>query len=370
MDTQVATKVDLNALLTDWVRGFDTSHWEPIDWDMLISQTDLEFSIFKAAEGTVPDSTFAFNKASCQAKQYPWGAYYYYHPGDPIAQARFFVETVGDGCKVYVCDVETTLALAAVEAMKVKNARLTIGPLSIGKPTYPTFRLSSESASDTARDASAHGVTPSEIRQYRTELALVYLQMMGAAALTLAQQVSAFLHEVKRLVPDAHLLVYSSPYFCNTYLKPTSDFVEFDLWIAHVTSATQPIIPAPWSYWTFWQYTFSLIVPGAGGALDGDRWYDTREAMVAYFGNSNPVPPPVYQYNHLRALTLVNNQNVRSGPGIGYSVVGKLQAGMIVKIGNVLGPYEYWAKIYDDNHVFIGWAAIKYAGKTYMNIKE
>lgn len=362
---QTQLSVDIDAMLTVWVEGFDTSAWEAIDWPVLIAQTHLVFSIFKATQGvTIIDRTFAFNKSSCQDHNYPWGAYHYYVPGDPIAQARYFVNAVGEGCDVYVCDVETVLVNAAIQAMRKKNAKVKIGRFAARKPDYPMFRMTGI----LDRDAQTYGISPTETRQFYAELSVAYLQAMGANALTLAQQVSAFLNEVKRLRPNAKLVLYSSPYFINTYLRPTPDFVQYSLWIAHVTNAANPIVPFPWAFWTLWQWTFSLRVPGATGALDGDRWYDDIDSLYVFFGNATPVPP--VEFHHLEALTLVEGQNIRSGPGTSYPSVGTLHAGVIVVIGNISGPVEYWAKLYSASHSFIGWAAIKHAGRLYLNIRE
>lgn len=359
--------VSASAEAAERVEGFDTSHWERIDWYTLIHQTNLEFAIFKATQGTtIVDVTFAFNKSECQKYGYPWAGYHFYVPGDPIAQARHYVNTVGGGCDVYVCDVETAIANMAIESMRTKNARLKIGGVAVGKPNYPVFRLGAQAEDDVV--AVQYKVDPAVIKQYRAELAIAYLKAMGTAALTLAQQVDAFLQEVKRLKPNAKLVIYTSPYFCNTFLKPPAAFAKYILWIAHVTEKPEPLVPYPWSFWTLWQWTFSLFVPGAQGALDGDRWYSDLIAMQAFFGNANP--PPVVVYNHLDALTLVEGQNIRSGPGIGYTIIGTLHAGEIVHIGNVVGPAEYWAKLYDDSHNLIGWASIKYAAKLYLDIRE
>jgi GH25 family lysozyme M1 (1,4-beta-N-acetylmuramidase) len=46
------------------------------------------------------------------------------------------------------------------------------------------------------------------------------------------------------------------------------------LWIAHWTSASQPLVPAGnWagSGWTFWQYSSTGTVPGIRGRVDLNR---------------------------------------------------------------------------------------------------
>jgi len=56
-------------------------------------------------------------------------------------------------------------------------------------------------------------------------------------------------------------MVYTSPGYWNQHgkIKGTSNFdskwAYFPLWIAHYTTAEKPIVPQPWTKWTFWQYT-------------------------------------------------------------------------------------------------------------------
>ena len=52
--------------------------------------------------------------------------------------------------------------------------------------------------------------------------------------------------------------------------------------------------------------------------------------------------------------------NVRSGPGIGYPIVGSLSAGDQVIVQDISAPIEAWVQ-----HE-TGWSAVKYGGKTYL----
>ena len=89
--------------------GIDVSHWDGnINWPTVKAGGQVKFALIKATEGTgFVDDKFAPNKAGCQSVDMPWGAYHYFKPAyDPAEQAKHFKATVGDGCSVYVVDVE------------------------------------------------------------------------------------------------------------------------------------------------------------------------------------------------------------------------------------------------------------------------
>jgi len=68
-----------------------------------------------------------------------------------------------------------------------------------------------------------------------------------------------FLEEVERIL-NRRPMIYTSPGFWRAYgnnkttKKPDSYWSIYPLWIAHY-GVKDPLIPAPWQTWTFWQYT-------------------------------------------------------------------------------------------------------------------
>ncbi|HLY85170.1 MAG TPA: GH25 family lysozyme [Gaiellaceae bacterium] len=79
--------------------------------------------------------------------------------------------------------------------------------------------------------------------------------------------------------------VYTSPNFWKTYLGDSTAAAASGtpLWIAHWTSASQPLVPAQnWngSGWTFWQWTDCVSIPGIGHCSDGDRMNGTNPIAV------------------------------------------------------------------------------------------
>lgn len=90
--------------------GIDTSHWDgEIDWPVIRERGVVKFAIHKATEGEwYIDTQFQNNKSGCIREGIPWGAYHYFRPAQNVnGQADHFVEAVGDGCQVYILDVES-----------------------------------------------------------------------------------------------------------------------------------------------------------------------------------------------------------------------------------------------------------------------
>jgi lysozyme len=94
------------------LNGLDVSNWQgSIDWTK-VKNSGKVFAFCKATEGTTyKDPWFATNWANMKKVGLIRGAYHFGHPGsDPIAQARFFVNTVKPttGDLQLVLDLEVT----------------------------------------------------------------------------------------------------------------------------------------------------------------------------------------------------------------------------------------------------------------------
>jgi len=142
---------------------------------------------------------------------------------------------------------------------------------------------------------------------------------------------------------------------------------QFYLWLCDISGAVE--VPAPWERWTFHQYTFKLHGPDWGAEsldLDGDYYNGTVEDMRTQFGlpELEPVEPPASVPlpvgEPLRMQALVEGQVVRRGPGTSFEKVGQLRAGELVNVLGV-GGSDVWVEIEPGQ-----WAAVRYAGKTYM----
>lgn len=84
-------------------------------------------------------------------------------------------------------------------------------------------------------------------------------------------------------------MIYTGPGFWTSLgpLAKTIDWARYPLWIAHY-GVKKPIVPAPWTAWTFWQYAGNTIknaagqviaapgiVPGVSGEVDRNRYAGT-----------------------------------------------------------------------------------------------
>lgn len=68
-----------------------------------------------------------------------------------------------------------------------------------------------------------------------------------------------FIERLKQLT-DNRIGIYTGPYYWMEFTRDTPPvnlryFAQYPLWIAQYTSADQPTTPAPWTKWTYWQFT-------------------------------------------------------------------------------------------------------------------
>lgn len=81
------------------------------------------------------------------------------------------------------------------------------------------------------------------------------------------QEARIFLQTIKDLTRKNPIL-YSGPYFLNSF-GLGEEFKQYPLWIAHYGTKA-PLVPAPWTYWSFHQFTDKGIVPGVGSDKTGE----------------------------------------------------------------------------------------------------
>jgi lysozyme len=63
-------------------------------------------------------------------------------------------------------------------------------------------------------------------------------------------------------------ILYTGPSFWRDALKNNDEFARHPLWIAHYTSAAEPIFPTAWNQWMFWQHSEKGCVAGIKGPVD------------------------------------------------------------------------------------------------------
>lgn len=91
---------------------------------------------------------------------------------------------------------------------------------------------------------------------------------------------------------------YSSPYLWNLLVGDVPWVNDYHQWVAHWTSASEPVLPVGWSRekTKFWQYgiypTYSWAKPVEGaGTVDVNRFYGTVQELHDLLGISAPLPP-------------------------------------------------------------------------------
>lgn len=122
-----------------------------------------------------------------------------------------------------------------------------------------------------------------------------------------------FLEEVKRLTPNKEIGIYTGYYY---WIEQTTSkgipsasleyFKQLPLWIANY-GATTPLIPKPWTVWTFWQFTDKGDGKKYGvESLNIDlNYFNGDENKFAERFNLGEIPPP--QENKMYQATVINS---------------------------------------------------------------
>ena len=122
----------------------------------------------------------------------------------------------------------------------------------------------------------------------------------------------SFIERIKDLAPEKEISIYTAYYYWleNTVSVgiPASSleyFKQYPLWIANY-GVSKPLVPKPWSDWTFWQYTAN----GDGGIygvesknIDLNYFNGDKAAFLNRFGLSNsPIPETAPPDKFFRSL--------------------------------------------------------------------
>lgn len=112
----------------------------------------------------------------------------------------------------------------------------------------------------------------------------------GLSPAAYANSVKLFLDEVQRLTKTKPI-IYTSRYMWS-FVEPRPYWPGYDLWVAHYTANTQPLMPEGWRNWRFWQYSSKGNGPAYGAEstyIDLDRFNGDKEAFQEYLGKPFPV---------------------------------------------------------------------------------
>lgn len=92
---------------------------------------------------------------------------------------------------------------------------------------------------------------------------------------------------------------YTSPGFLNTAMPLTNYLKWTNLWVAHWTTAPEPLRPNEWLIpdkpWKFWQFSAKgdgLSYGAQSRAIDLNRYNGTLAQFIDEFGATPPTPPP------------------------------------------------------------------------------
>lgn len=83
-------------------------------------------------------------------------------------------------------------------------------------------------------------------------------------------------------------MLYGSPNFIDTVLENAPELAAYDLWIANY-NVQAPIVPKPWSKWTFWQHTDKGSVAGISGNVDLN-WFKGNDLAQPRNKEGNDIP--------------------------------------------------------------------------------
>jgi lysozyme len=190
--------------------GLDVSHYDgDVDFAQ-VKAAGASFVFIKASEGsTIVDENFAANWKAAKAAGMIRGAYHLFRPKDDVqSQVANFVNTVGS--------IET-------------------GDLP------PVIDI--EVPEDWAQFTEARRVT----------MVLSWLQAVEAKL-------------------DIKPIIYIDGSMVESTLGSPEAFKDYLLWLADWTSSFVPVVPSPWTTWTFWQYTDTGTIAGIDGEVDLDRF--------------------------------------------------------------------------------------------------
>jgi lysozyme len=204
-----------------WIEGIDVSHWQGvIDWRQ-VSKSGCRFAFMKATEGaTYTDRTFAENYFDSAAVGILGGAYHYFR------------------------------STSTVKA-QIEHFVQTVGVLG----SNPFL-----SVLDVEDPKQWQGKSPTEL----SEMVIEWLT-------GIEQQL------------QIRPIIYLSPSFADQMLAADRRLCRFPLWLAHWTDGA-PIVPQPWTDWTFWQYSSKGRIDGiTENVVDLDRFNGDVEALRALF---------------------------------------------------------------------------------------
>ncbi|NOH04241.1 MAG: SH3 domain-containing protein [Chloroflexi bacterium] len=183
-----------------------------------------------------------------------------------------------------------------------------------------------------------------------------------------------FLERTKELAPGKEIGVYTGYYYWRENTEATgipaaslNYFKQYPLWIANYGVAS-PLIPKPWTTWTFWQFTDNgdgTLYGVESLNIDLNYFNGDINAFRQRFGLSDtPLPEPPKPTKFLRVT--VPSLKVREGPGLGYTQIGSILLNEVVEEVDS-NPDKTWLKIRKKDDSLTGWSFAAYLQRLYAS---
>ncbi len=200
--------------------GIDVSHHQgTIDWKK-VKAAGVQYVFLKATEGaTFVDKMYATNRAAAKAVGIPSGAYHFFRP-------KVAVQT------------------------QIDNFLKTVGSLKEGE-LPPVLDIE----------------VPEDWK--------------GIAIEARVKMISDWLIAVENKLGVRPIVYINNP-MTRDELGGALMLKGYKLWLAHYTTRPAPNVPAPWTNWTFWQYSETGVVDGVPSeACDMNRFAGTTADLQA-----------------------------------------------------------------------------------------
>ena len=271
------------------LRGIDTSHHQGAkNWPVVLGSGKANFVYVKLSEGeTYTDPHAEADVLALRQSSTPWGGYHFFRPTMDIqAQAQNFWRLGQYALLPPWLDVEP-----------VKN-----------DPRY-------------AADLAWWTNTPKPQIQARIK------EMLDA------------LEAISGVRP----IIYSADWVWKM-VGVAGWEPQYRLAVASYTAT--PVVPAPWTEWTFWQFSASGIVPGINKPVDLNYFNGTMDDLMDLCGETPAPPPGVIA----QARVLGNGLRVRKTPW--GTIIRALKQGDIVNVYEIQ-ELDTWARIGDKEFVCV-----------------
>lgn len=119
------------AIIIDFYSGND------IDWEQMKTDLQLCAIIHKASQGLRPDEKYKERRSTALNYGYKWGSYHLGTPGNPIAQADYYLGIVGnDPNELLALDLESD---DSTKHMNIRNAVIFINRIYEKTGRYPVI---------------------------------------------------------------------------------------------------------------------------------------------------------------------------------------------------------------------------------------